>query len=121
MHVERGLEEFVQANPGSRYELLNKVESPTGIYTAEPKIILADGTELVKLNNQGNSTFFPRNWTDAKIKEEVEHAVRYNEGLAYPNDLRKQNEFKGKSKDGTIEIHFYYNPDGSISSYFPVL
>ena len=58
--------------------------------------------------------------TDARIKEEVEHAVRYNEGLF--NTTRPELGYKGKSIDGSIEIRFYYDDTtGYIASYFPVL
>ena len=75
---------------------------------------------MIKLNNQGNSTFFPKNWTDARIKEEVEHAVRYNKGLK--NNLDPRQGYYGMSKDGSIEIRFYYDDvTKEIGSYFPQL
>jgi hypothetical protein len=48
----------------------------------------------------------------------VEYAITNNNGKFDPTDLRS-NEYFGLSRDGKVEIHFYYNPDGSINSYFP--
>ncbi|MFK8273306.1 EndoU domain-containing protein [Capnocytophaga canimorsus] len=35
---------------------------------------LENGSELRKTNNRGKSTFFPDDWDEARILEEVEHA-----------------------------------------------
>ena len=95
-----------------------------GVYEGQPVIYL-NNKEYVKINGQfveyeagklgGTSSFFPDNWTNVKIKEEVEFAIANNHGVV-PG---KPTELFGFSKDGTVEIHFYYNSDGSIGSYFP--
>ena len=33
--------------------------------------------------------------------------------------LAPAGELFGFSKDGSVEIHFYYNTDGTLGSYFP--
>jgi hypothetical protein len=63
----------------------------------------------------GTSSFFPEDMTNAEIKTEVEYAIANNHGLA-PDGI---NQYIGYSRDGLIEIRFYYNTDGSIGSYFP--
>lgn len=54
----------------------------------------------------------------ARILDEVEHAITNNHGKV-PNNPNGT-EYFGKSRDNKVEIHFYYNSDGSINSYFPV-
>jgi Bacterial EndoU nuclease len=91
-------------------------------------VIYLNNKEYVKINGQfveyeagklgGTSSFFPENWSDIKIKEEVEFAIANNHGKVNPTNPTDNLHF-GFSKDGTIEIQFYYNADGSIGSYFP--
>jgi hypothetical protein len=67
---------------------------------------------------------FPDDWDWARIKEEVEHAVRYNEGLSPKRDpIAEPNRYYGFSKDGKIQIDFYLDrkTGTEITSYFPVL
>lgn len=103
-------------NPGARYELRNKVMDPSGsgVYEATPVIILEDGTEIVKENNRGRSTFFPDDWDEERILKEVEHAIENNQGKFEGGSLI---EHIGTSSSG-IEIHFYYT-NGELLSYFP--
>ncbi|EKX91116.1 EndoU domain-containing protein [Alloprevotella sp. oral taxon 473] len=63
-----------------RYELRNKVMdlSRSGVYEATPVIILEDGTEIINRNNRGRSTFFPNEWSEERIFQEVEHAITNN-------------------------------------------
>lgn len=58
-----------------------------------------------------------KNLNKNKILDEVEYAIANNHG----QDLTSRNpsEYYGFSKDGKIEIHFYYNTDGTIGSFFP--
>ncbi|GET46201.1 hypothetical protein RCZ01_15030 [Capnocytophaga felis] len=120
-HSKIALDDYTKNNPTARYELKNKVmdSSGNGVYEAEPIIKLENGTELRKTNNRGKSTFFPDDWDEARILEEVEHAINNNHGkfnLNKPNS----NEYFGLSRDGKIEIHFFYNQDGTIGSYYPI-
>jgi len=66
----------------------------------------------------GFSTFFPENWDNAKILDEVEHAIKNNHSVVPGNN---PNEYFGFSSNGKVEIHFYLNQDGTIGSYFPKL
>ena len=96
-----------------------------GVYEGQPVIYL-NNKEYVKINGQlveyeagklgGTSSFFPENWSNVKIKEEVEYAVANNHGAVSAD---KPTELFGFSKDGSVEIHFYYNTDGTLGSYFP--
>ncbi len=99
-------------------KLAPKRASSNGVYEANPVIKLQNGTELVKTNNAGKSTFFPDAWNEAKVLDEVEYAIANNHGKlpTKPNG----NEYFGYSRDGKVKIHFYLNADGSIGSYFPV-
>ena len=66
------------------------------------------------------STMFPDDWDWARIKEEVEHAVRYNMG--FYDSTKPWEGYYGLSKDGKIKIRFYYDDQtGYIASYFPQL
>ena len=111
-------------NPTSRYEfrdvsydLNSGIDDGSRVFQAKPVVIKADGSELVKANNQGMSSFFPEDWDKNKILDEVEYAIANNHG----RDLTSTNpnEYFGFSRDGKVEIHFYHNADGSIGSYFP--
>jgi hypothetical protein len=62
----------------------------------------------------GKASFFPKNWNTAKLKTEVEFAIKNNHGLL------QGNTYKGFSRSGSIEIWFYYNTsNGAIISFFP--
>ncbi|MFJ1429671.1 EndoU domain-containing protein [Capnocytophaga canimorsus] len=91
--------------------------SGNGVYEAEPIIKLENGSELRKTNNRGKSTFFPDDWDEARILEEVEHAINNNHGRVPDSST---NEYFGYSKNGGVKIHFYYNTDSSVGSYYPV-
>ncbi len=121
---EISLQNYISQNPTSRFELrdvsfdINSgIDNSLRVFEAKPVIIKADGSEIIKANNQGKSSFFPTNWSKNKILDEVEHAISNNHGRLpeKPNG----NEYFGFSKDGKVEIHFYLNSDGSIGSYFP--
>jgi hypothetical protein len=122
-HTENALKEYVQANGGT-YAVKNKSVGVGGVYEGQPVIYL-NNKEYVKINGQfaeyeagklgGTSSFFPENWSDIKIKEEVDFAIANNHGMAQDGS----NSLYGFSKDGTVEIRFYLNNDGSIGSYFP--
>lgn len=62
------------------------------------------------------STFFPDDWDQMKIMENITHA--WENYIPVPGT---SNTFKGFSIDGNIEIHMYLRPDGSIQSAFPKL
>jgi hypothetical protein len=78
-------------------------------------IVKSNGTTIVKGNNGGKSSYFFESWTKQRIKEEVEHAVANNHGKVNPD----KRTYFGYSKVETVRIHFFYNADGSIGSYFP--
>jgi hypothetical protein len=90
-----------------------------GVYEAKVFAKGPNGIEIPKSGNQGKSTFFPDDWDEARILEEVEHAVRNNKGLV-PDAA--PNQYFGFSKNGRIKIEFYYDElTGNINSFFPSL
>ena len=117
-HSKVALDDYVSKNPRTRYELRNKIMDPSGsgVYEATPVIILEDGTEIIKRNNRGRSTFFPDDWSEERILQEVEHAITNN----YGKKPDKRNTYMGKSKDGKVTINFFYE-EGEITSYYPIL
>jgi len=125
-HSENALKEYVQANGGT-YSVKNKSIGQGGVYEGQPVINL-NNKEYVKINGRfveyepgklgGTSSFFPENWTNAKIKQEVEFALTNNHGKVNVNNPNDNLHF-GFSSDGNVEIQFYLNVDGSIGSYFP--
>jgi transcriptional/translational regulatory protein YebC/TACO1 len=56
---------------------------------------------------------FPSHWSQARIIEEVTHAVQNNHGLV----AGKTSLYFGYSKNGLIEIHFAFNPNGKGTYY----
>jgi hypothetical protein len=64
---------------------------------------LQNGSEAVKTNNRGKSTFFPDDWDEIRILNEVEFAIQNNHGCDLTS--RNPNEYFGYSKDGKVEIH----------------
>ncbi|NOS90692.1 MAG: hypothetical protein HOP30_02110 [Cyclobacteriaceae bacterium] len=119
-HSKIALDDYIANNRTATFEFRNKVmdASGNGVYEANPVIKLQNGTELVKTNNAGKSTFFPDAWNEAKILDEVEYAIANNNGK-YDPTKPGSNEYFGLSSDGKVEIHFYYMSDGAIGSYFP--
>ena len=87
-HTENALKDYVQANGGT-YVVKNKSVGIGGVYEGQPVIYL-NNKEYVKINGQfveyqagklgGTSSFFPENWSNAKIKVEVEFAIANNHG-----------------------------------------
>ncbi|MCH4832596.1 EndoU domain-containing protein [Flavobacterium columnare] len=126
-HSDQALRDYVATNGGT-YRINGK---PTNLQADEvfegQPIITINGKEYVKTNGQpiveysngkygGTSTFFPENWNNSKILDEVEYAIANNHGVAPGNN---PSEYFGFSRDGKVEIHFYLNTDGTIGSYFP--
>lgn len=123
-HTEIALADYIANNPGTRFEFRNishdvasGVDDPSRVFEANPVVIKSDGTEIVKVNNQGKSSFFPKNWNRNKILDEVEYAIANNHGRI--PEKPTGTEYFGFSQDGRVEIHFYLNNDGTIGPYFP--
>jgi len=118
-HSKIALDGYVVTQPGATVQYRSKVLATNGVYEANPVIVMPDGTEYVKLNNGGKSSFFPDSWDRARILDEVEYAVANNHGRYVGGSA---NEYYGLSRDGTVEIHFYLNiNNGNINSFFPKL
>jgi len=127
-HSKQALDDFIGTNGGA-YQIRNKPINLVDdqVFNGQP-VILKNGKEYVKTNGRiveyetgkfgGTSTFFPENWDNARVLEEVEHAIKNNHGVAPGNN---PSEYFGFSKNGKVEIHFYLKTDGTIGSYFPKL
>lgn len=126
-HSTQALSDYVSVNGGT-FRINGKPTNlqPNEVFEGQP-IITINGKDYVKTNGQplveytpgkygGTSTFFPENWSNSKILDEVEFAIANNHGVAPGNN---PSEYFGFSKDGKVEIHFYLNNDGTIGSYFP--
>ncbi len=123
-HTENALKEYVQTHGGT-YEVRNPSVGLGGVYDGQP-VIKLNGKEYVKTNGAfveyeagkwgGTSTFFPKEWPDARILEEVKHAVANNHGLV-PGQAPGGNLMFGFSKDGVIEIRFAFNANGKGTYY----
>ena len=91
-----------------------------GVYEAKVFAKGPDGIEIAKSGNYGKSTFFPDSWSEARILEEAEYAVKNNKGFA--NGVDASDGYFGFSKNGKIKIEFYYTEGtGAINSFFPSL
>lgn len=127
-HTRNALQEYIDTNGGT-FDIKNKTMSAdgNGVYTGQP-VIYSGGSEYVKINGLGveyepgklggTASFFPDGWSNDKVKTEVEYAVKHNHGKVNPS-IPNDNTYRGYSSDGSVEIHFYLNADGSIGSYFP--
>jgi hypothetical protein len=123
-HTENALKEYVQTHGGT-YEVKNPSAGVGGVYDGQP-VIKLNGKEYVKTNGTfveyetgkwgGTSTFFPKEWSDSRILEEVKHAVENNHGLV-PGQAPSGNLMFGFSKDGLIEIRFAFNSNGKGTYY----
>ena len=97
---------------------LTQQKNAAGVYEAKVYAKGDDGIEIIKTGNGGRSTFFPDDWDEARILDEVEHAVSNNKGFA--NGIDAANGYYGFSKNGNVKIQFYYREsDGYIGSFFP--
>jgi hypothetical protein len=111
----------IDATPGARIEI-TVPKNAESVYEAKVFAKGPDGIEIPKSGRNGTSTFFPDNWDEVRILEEVEHAVKNNRGKVPQSVGGTNNQYFGFSKDGKIKIEFYYDETtGSINSFFPSL
>ncbi|WP_344931064.1 EndoU domain-containing protein, partial [Aquimarina addita] len=126
-HSENALKEYIQANGGT-YTVKNKSIGQGGVYEGQP-VISINNKEYVKINGRfveyetgklgGTASFFPEGWSNTKIKQEVEHAIKNNHGKVNVNNPNDQLHF-GYSTDGKVEIQFYFDSVRDyVGSYFP--
>ncbi|WP_163445037.1 EndoU domain-containing protein [Flavobacterium columnare] len=109
-HSDQAFRDYVATNGGT-YRINGK---PTNLQADEvfegQPIITINGKEYVKTNGQpiveysngkygGTSTFFPENWNNSKILDEVEYAIANNHGVAPGNN---PSEYFGFSRDGKV-------------------
>lgn len=107
---------------GARIELDNlNIDDWTLPYTAKVFANDKNGKEILKSWWNGRSTFFPNSWSKEKIMDEVEHAIKNNEGKAFPSwSTREQNIYKWFSKDWELEINFVIY-EWKLETFYPVI
>jgi len=66
------------------------------------------------LKKRSRSTFFPQNWSEQRIKEEIAFAYGNKQPVG-----NKQFEFVGKTTDG-IDVTIFIDKSGNITSAFPI-
>ncbi len=127
-HTEQALKEYAAKHGGTCRIEGKPADLADDVAFEGQGIITINGKDYVKTNGKiveyapgkyaGTSTYFPENWDEARILDEVEYAIKNNHGK-YAGGAA--NEYFGFSKDGKIEIHFYMTQDGIITSFFPNL
>jgi hypothetical protein len=83
--------------------------------TLEPYKAIVEITDVDGKIYSMPKTFFPDSWSEDKIAEEIEHAIK---NVARKGDHRLGNEYIGRSIDGAFEIGFYIT-NGKVASAFP--
>ena len=103
-HSTRGgiiVEEKIQEFPGGAYEAKIKVPDPNN-----------PGKYLEKTNNGGKATMFPDNWTENRIKVEIDNVLKN------PNNQVGKSVWRGKSSTG-VKIEVIYR-EGKVITAYPI-
>lgn len=89
----------------------------SGVFEAKARgRSLETGKSVPKSNNKGQSSFFPESWNRQRTLEEV--AFAYRSVLEKPlESFIEGNEFRGRSFDKSIKIHFYLKVLKAESSF----
>lgn len=92
-------------------------------YIAKVKAKDDYGNPIIKTGNNGFSWIFPDSWSEARIMDEVEYAIRNNKWLADSNATWQWlNIFRWPSTVDGIEIDFVYIKDtDKMPTYYPVV
>ena len=103
-HSTRGgiiVEEKIQEFPGGAYEAKIKVPDPNN-----------PGKYLEKTNNGGKSTMFPDNWTENRIKVEIDNVLKN------PNNQVGDYKWQGTTSTG-VKIEVIYR-EGKVITAYPI-
>lgn len=77
-------------------------------------IEIKDAMGLYKAKLSNYSSFFPKNWNETKIIEEI--AFAYQNRVPVPG---RNLVFRALTSDGKIEIEMFLKPDNSLITAFP--
>ncbi len=131
-HSENCMQTYQRIHPDISYTVEGKPDNLLNdqvyegfpvLYKNERKYIkeAAKLTEYESGKFGGKSSFFPINWDEARILQEVEHAVKNYVSEVNRSIDNKIITYRGFSIDGKIEIHFVFNPEtNKIASYYPI-
>ena len=103
-HSTRGgiiVEEKIQEFPGGAYEAKIKVPDPNN-----------PGKYLEKTNNGGKATMFPDNWTENRIKVEIDNVLKN------PNNQVGDYKWQGTTSTG-VKIEVIYR-EGKVITAYPI-
>ena len=109
-----GVHHISAITQGTAREIGERIDGPNGLYKVKVSVKDATGKYIEKITNDGYSTFFPENWDQIRVLDEINHAVRISK-----RNFIQGNEYWGFAKDGTTKIHYYLRSDGTIISAFP--
>ena len=91
--------------------------STRGGIIVEEKIKVPDpnnpGKYLEKTNNGGKATMFPDNWTENRIKVEIDNVLKN------PNNRIEENVWQGKSSTG-VKIRVVLDEKGEVITAYPI-
>ena len=105
--------------PGLQVRIVNffKEADARGVYQAEVEGSI-DGGKTWNLKTAKNHTFFPNNWSQAQLVDEIANAFKENRDYPKPDHLA-QFDWVGRSKSG-IRIVGYLDAAGKIKTAFPI-
>jgi hypothetical protein len=105
---------------GYNAEIQAKHTNGSGLYEAKVVVHTPEGKLIYKSGNRGYSTFFPDDWNEDKVLQEVIYAISHNVGPIDSRDPLKG--YYGFTNEGHFKIGFYYDEStGKIASFFPIL
>lgn len=83
-----------------------------GVFRA--KIAIWDKNNNKWVNKQATTSFFPKEWSSQKIKQQVKFS------LNNANEFNQSNlKWQGKSESG-IDIHGWYKQNGDVATAYPI-
>ena len=118
-HTEKSIKQYITNNGGGRYAIKHKmVNSETGVYQGKVVIELNNGMSISKAGTI--SSFFPKNWPESKIMEEVQYAAKNLKGM-HPKYI---DAYVGETREG-VQIVFFCEEEAEnkikrVISFFPL-
>ena len=118
-HTEKSIKQYITNNGGGRYAIKHKmVNSETGVYQGKVVIELNNGMSISKAGTI--SPFFPKNWPESKIMEEVQYAAKNLKGM-HPKYI---DAYVGETREG-VQIVFFCEEEAEnkikrVISFFPL-
>jgi hypothetical protein len=109
-----GVHSISAVDLGTARQVGTKIDGPNGLYKVKVEVKDAHGNWIAKISNDGYSTFFPDDWNQIKVMENIAHA--HHTASKVPGT---SNTYYGFSIDGSIEIRMFLKSDGTVISAFP--